>query len=426
MPITAVIGGQWGDEGKGAFIDRLAILAAIIARFQGGANAGHTIYLADGTKIVLHQIPSGILYENKICILGNGMVIDVIELCKEIEMLRGVGIEVGKRLFISPNAHLVLPMHKIIDKLNEADTVKSIGTTCRGIGPAYTDKAIRIGLRAEHLRDEKLGNMIMDLLNLHHRRGEINSILGDQNHDWLDVFLASADQVSAFLGNTHELLRDALMENELILAEGGQGALLDLDHGTYPYVTSSNTGVGGVINGLGVPPQAITRVIGIYKAYVTRVGKGAFPTEDFTEAGAIMSKVGQEVGATTGRPRRCGWFDLPLAKYTSYLNGVTEIAMTKLDVLSSLPQVSVCEKYEDTAGATIVPSGMITRLQSVIPIYRDFNSWKALDNVADDSQFPEEANRYLNFIERELKLPITMVGVGPKREQVVERLVRRK
>jgi len=405
MPITVIIGSQWGDEGKGKGVDIQAALADIVARFQGGPNAGHTIWLG-GKKTVLHQIPSGILHAKKHCILGGGMVIDPITLRQEIADLMAQGVsDISSRLHIARNAQLILPIHRTRDR--EMEKTHHIGTTGRGIGPAYADKCYRLGFRAGDMRLPSFDERV---------RQYSESDRGGE----LDEFFSACKDLRSYVADTVDMLHSALEKHQLILAEGAQGTFLDVDHGTYPFVTSSNTSIGGVCTGLGVPAQAITRVIGIVKAYTTRVGSGPFPTELTDEVGKLLQVRGDERGATTGRNRRCGWLDLPLIKYAARLNGFTELWVTKLDILDTLRDINVCREYRLGSVPTKV-SDVVDRLESVTPEYATLAGWQTIirEHRTYES-LPLAAREYLRFIESEVGLPITQIGVGPDRDHVID------
>src|SRR5690554_2607379 len=422
MPVTVVIGSQWGDEGKGKVVDLLSRDVDIVARYQGGANAGHTICWGDET-FVLHLVPSGIFHENVTCLIGNGVVIDPVAMMEEIGMIRDLGYQVDGRLLISHNAHLIMPYHKKIEEARErARDAGAIGTTGRGIGPAYVDKSARTGIRVVDLLDR-------DILRVKLKEAiqEKNAILrGIYDADELDVehiideYVEFDKLIDPYVTDTSQYLGNALREGKRVLAEGAQGSLLDVDFGTYPFVTSSHPTVGGCCTGLGVPPTAIDRVIGIVKAYCTRVGNGPFPTELTDNIGDRLRRVGDEFGATTGRPRRCGWLDLVALRYTSMINGLTELAITKLDVLSGLDEIKVCTAYRyDGKESSRFPSEVQT-LEKVEPIYETFEGWSEDTSGAQRlADLPAAAQNYLRFISEYLDVPISMVSIGPRRDQIV-------
>ncbi len=421
MSVSVVIGTQWGDEGKGKIVDLLSQDVDIVARYQGGANAGHTICWGDET-FVLHLVPSGIFQKHVACVIGNGVVIDPVSVIDEINTIRDLGYEVEGRLFISHNAHLIMPYHKKVEEARERfRDANAIGTTGRGIGPAYMDKFARTGIRVvDLLNRDVLRQKLKDAIE------EKNAILGIYGAEELDVDAITEEYVEfdklidPYVRDTTQYLCQALKEGKRIMAEGAQGSLLDVDFGTYPYVTSSHPTVGGCCTGLGVPPTAIDRIIGIVKAYCTRVGNGPFPTELEDETGQRLRKVGHEFGATTGRPRRCGWLDLVALRYTSMINGLTELAITKLDVLSGLDELKVCVAYRyDGKETTRFPSEVQT-LEIVEPVYRSFPGWSEdITGIDRFEALPANAQAYLQFIANETGVGINMISTGPKRSQTI-------
>ena len=422
MSVTVVIGTQWGDEGKGKIVDLLSPNMDIVARYQGGANAGHTICWGDET-FVLHLVPSGIFHEHVTCVIGNGVVLDPVAIMEEIRMIRDLGYDVDGRLLISHNAHLIMPYHKRIEEARERmRDGGAIGTTGRGIGPAYVDKFARTGIRVVDLLDR-------DTLRRKLKRAieEKNAVLrGVYDADGLDVeqiieeYVEFDHLIDPFVTDTSQYLGQALRAGKRILAEGAQGSLLDVDFGTYPFVTSSHPTVGGCCTGLGVPPTAVDTVIGIVKAYSTRVGNGPFPTELDDAAGERLREVGDEFGATTGRPRRCGWLDLVALRYTSMINGLTELAITKLDVLTGLDTLKVCTAYRyDGKETTRFPSEVQT-LEKVEPVYASFEGWSEdITGVRYMDDLPVAAQRYLRFLSDSLGVRISMISTGPKRDQII-------
>ncbi|MEM0961370.1 MAG: adenylosuccinate synthase [Bacteroidota bacterium] len=422
MPVTVVIGAQWGDEGKGKVVDLLAPDMDIVARYQGGANAGHTIKWGD-EEFVLHLIPSGIFHDATTCVIGNGVVIDPGALVEEIGQIEALGYPVDGRLKISHNAHLIMPYHKALDQARERwRDAEAIGTTGRGIGPAYVDKFARSGIRVVDLlnRDE-LARKLREAI------GEKNEILSSvYNSKQLDVeaiveeYVEFDRLIDPYVTDTTDFLADALAKGQNVLAEGAQGSLLDVDHGTYPYVTSSHPTAGGACTGLGVPPTQIKRVIGIVKAYSTRVGNGPFPTELDNATGEKLRAEGAEFGATTGRPRRCGWLDLVALGYTARLNGFTDIAVTKLDVLSALDTLQVCTAYEiDGKRSTRFPTDLST-LSRAKPVLETLTGFTGdLSDAATIGDLPAQARDYLQFVSDHLDIPITVIGTGPKREETL-------
>jgi adenylosuccinate synthase len=428
MPVSVVIGTQWGDEGKGKIVDLISENVDIVARYQGGANAGHTICWGDKT-FVLHLVPSGIFHDHVTCVIGNGVVIDPVAVLNEIKMIRDLGYEVDGRLLISHNAHLIMPYHKKIEEAREkARDSDAIGTTGRGIGPAYVDKFARTGIRVVDLLDR-------DTLRVKLKEAieEKNAILkGIYSADALNVeqiieeYVEFDKLIDPYVTDTSQYLCNALKAGKHVLAEGAQGSLLDVDFGTYPFVTSSHPTVGGCCTGLGVPPTEINRVIGIVKAYSTRVGNGPFPTELSDAVGERLRKVGDEYGATTGRPRRCGWLDLVALRYTSMINGLTELAITKLDVLTGLPELKVCTTYRyDGKESARFPSEVQT-LSKVEPLYESFEGWsEEIVGAEHFEELPQAARRYLRYISEFLDNRISMISTGPKRDQIISEDVAR-
>ena len=416
MSTNAVVGGQWGDEGKGKIVDLLSENANIVARYQGGSNAGHTVYY-NNNKLVLHQIPAGILRKNTLCILGNGMVIDPIGIIEEIECLNNNSINFDNRILIDYYSHIVTPIHKLIDKTTEEKTNNKIGTTCKGIGPTYQDKYQRIGIRAIDLFDiESLKLKINNRLQLAIDKKEINQ--QDVNTIELDHFYSACAKINIFIQDTFPVLYESLEKN--ILVEGAQGTLLDIDHGTFPYVTSSNCSSAGISTGLGIPGNRLNEIIGIFKAYVTRVGSGPFPTELFDKDGTLLQSKGKEFGATTGRARRCGWFDLVAAKYSVRLNGLTSIALTKLDILDNFKQIKVCTHYEYNDKKINEMSNVLHNLDKVKPVFKHFKGWEcSLENINNFNDLPEQAKEYINYLSNELGVPINIISIGPKRNQIL-------
>ncbi len=425
--IDILLGLQWGDEGKGKIVDFLAPRYDVIARFQGGPNAGHTLEF-NGKKQVLHTIPSGIFHSSKLNIIGNGVIIDPVVFEKEIIQLRRHGIEPSENLMISKRAHLILPTHLLLDAVYEKSRGDSkIGSTLKGIGPAYTDKTGRNGIRMGDIVSEGFKNKYAQLRK-HHI--EIASLYSSNPEDtllhemtlrqyeerWMEALelLKSFEQI-----DSEYFINECLSNRRRILAEGAQGTMLDLDFGSYPFVTSSNTIAAGVCSGLGIPPSAIGRVFGVFKAYCTRVGSGPFPTELSDNQGDLLRKQGHEYGSTTGRPRRCGWLDLPALKYAIMLNGVTDLLMMKADVLNNLPVIKVCIAYK-TATQRVnrliwdVNTGQIT------PVYHEIPGWKCtLGGIDSFEELPGELNQYIRFIEKECKVKIPLLSVGPDRNETL-------
>lgn len=423
MAVDLLLGLQWGDEGKGKIVDVLTENYDIIARFQGGPNAGHTLEF-DGIKHVLHTIPSGIFHKNAINIVGNGVVIDPVIFRKELENLEKYNIDLKDKLLISRKAHLILPTHRILDAASEAAKGKAkIGSTLKGIGPTYMDKTGRNGMRVGDLEMDNWSEKYRNLANKHEAMISFYDV--DVQYDLKELekeFCAAVEVLKTLTFiDSEEYLYQAQRSGKRILAEGAQGSLLDIDFGTYPYVTSSNTTAAGACTGLGVAPGAIGEVFGIFKAYATRVGSGPFPTELFDEYGATMSRVGNEFGATTGRPRRCGWLDLVALKYAIRINGVTALMMMKGDVLSGFDQVKVCTAYE-YRGEEITHLPYNIEQDNVRPIYTTLKGWKKdLTKMSKVSELPDTLNEYIEFLEKELEVPIRIVSVGPDRTQTIYR-----
>jgi len=423
MPCTVVLGCQWGDEGKGKIVDLLAEKADWVARFQGGANAGHTVFYED-KEAILHLVPSGILRPKVKCAIGNGVVMDPLSLLAEIEQIEGMGIECRDRLRISSGAHLVTPLHRVIETFRHQDS--AIGTTKRGIGPAYEDKSARRGLRGEDMIDQKRFQQRLaeqweftaDLVG----KSELKSIGNPQWESFQEMLepLEQARRVIApLICDVTDLLLSADDAGLSVLCEGAQGTWLDIDHGTYPYVTSSNTSVGGVCVGLGIPPKRISKVIGIVKAYTTRVGLGPFPTEFEGEEGDAFRKQAGEFGATTGRPRRCGWYDVPLARRSARINGVDELIVTKLDILSGISPLSMAIAYQEpeTGAPRSVSSAC---LEGAKPEYVQMPGWNDdLTKICSAEEFPPNAQMYLERLSEATGAPIGLVSIGPRRGQVV-------
>ena len=416
MAIKAVIGGQWGDEGKGKIVDLLSKDAEIVARYQGGANAGHTVYKNE-EKIILHQIPSGILREDCFCVMGNGMVIDPIELVEEINMLKNKNIST-ENILISPNSHIVTPLHKFLDRKNEEKTNNFIGTTCKGIGPCYVDKYNRIGIRAIDLKNQnKLKSIFIERINISMSNHQITNEEYKEIESEIEIFFDSCNIIKFFVKDTFNLL----FSKNNILIEGAQGTLLDIDHGTYPFVTSSSPFSGGISTGLGIPLTKLENIIGIFKAYTTRVGSGPFPSELADSYGEKLQKVGSEFGATTGRPRRCGWFDVIAAKYSCMINGLTDVALTKLDILDSFEKIQICIGYE-YKGKKIKNYSELIDFHYVKPIYKDFKGWNTnLNGINDYNMLPFECKEYIEFIENFVETKISIISIGPGRNDIIQR-----
>ncbi|MDF4222976.1 adenylosuccinate synthase [Maribacter sp. M208] len=423
MAVDLLLGLQWGDEGKGKIVDVLTQDYDIIARFQGGPNAGHTLEF-DGIKHVLHTIPSGIFHKNAVNVVGNGVVIDPVIFKKELDALKKFNLDVNAKLFISRKAHLILPTHRLLDAASEASKGKAkIGSTLKGIGPTYMDKTGRNGMRIGDLELSDWKEKYRSLANKH--EAMINFYDVDIQYDLAeletDFFKAVEELKKLTFIDSEEYLYQAQKAGKKILAEGAQGSLLDIDFGTYPFVTSSNTTAAGACTGLGVAPNQIGAVKGIFKAYTTRVGSGPFPTELFDEDGETMGRVGNEFGATTGRPRRCGWLDLVALKYAVRVNGVTELMMMKGDVLSGFKKLKVCTAY-NYKGEQIEHFPYNIEAENVTPVYSEMAGWKEdLTKMTSADQLPIELNDYIDFLEKELEVPIKIVSVGPDRTQTILR-----
>ncbi|MBC8753730.1 adenylosuccinate synthase [Kordia sp. YSTF-M3] len=423
MAVDLLLGLQWGDEGKGKIVDVLTANYDIIARFQGGPNAGHTLEF-DGIKHVLRTIPSGIFHETATNVIGNGVVIDPVVFKKELDGLAQFNIDIKTKLIISRKAHLILPTHRLLDAASEASKGKAkIGSTLKGIGPTYMDKTGRNGIRVGDLELDNWKEKYRALTNKH--EAMINFYNVDVQYDLEEMeaeFFEAVEVLKALqFIDSEEYLHQAQKSGKTILAEGAQGSLLDIDFGTYPFVTSSTTTAAGACTGLGVAPNKIKDVFGIFKAYTTRVGSGPFPTELFDEVGSEMARIGREFGAVTGRPRRCGWLDLVALKYTAQVNGVTQLMMMKGDVLSGFKTLKVCTAYK-YKGEIISHFPYNIEPENIEPIYTDFKGWKEdLTKMSDPSQFPKELNDYIEFLEKELEIPIKIVSVGPDRIQTIHR-----
>ena len=423
MKIDLILGLQWGDEGKGKIVDVLTNNYDIIARFQGGPNAGHTLEF-DEIKHVLHTIPSGIFHDKKINVIGNGVVIDPVIFKKEIDTLKNLGVDVSSKLFVSRKAHLIFPTHRLIDQASELSKgKKKIGSTLKGIGPTYMDKTGRNGFRVGELEIDGWEKKLNNLISKHERliknfNVEIEYNINELKDEFLDAlkFLKSLTLI-----DSEHYFHTSLKSNKKILAEGAQGSLLDIDFGTYPYVTSSNTTSAGACTGLGIPPNKIGNVYGIFKAYTTRVGSGPFPTELFDETGERIGEIGHEFGATTGRARRCGWLDLVSLKHSINVNGVTELIMMKGDVLSGLAKLKICTKYR-YKNEIIEHLPFTIDDSSLEPIYEEIEGWNEditqIDNYQD---LPDNFKKYVTFLEKNLELEIKIVSVGPNRKQTIIR-----
>ncbi len=425
MSVSIIVGAQWGDEGKGKIVDLLSSKADVVARYQGGANAGHTLVI-DGKKYVLHLIPSGILQPDVQCVIGNGVVIDPVALMNEIDMLHSHGIKTEGRLFISHKAHLIMPYHKLLDAAKEKNPVgTAIGTTGRGIGPAYIDKANRTGIRIVDLLDrETFTKKLRE--NIEEKNTILNKMYDMPALDVQEIVSEYVDfdrKMDAYITDTTLLLNEAIAENKNIIVEGAQGALLDLDHGTYPFVTSSNPTSGGACTGLGIPPTAVNDIVGVVKAYTTRVGNGPFPTEQFDDTSKHIGKVGHEFGTTTGRPRRVGWLDLVALKYSCQINGIQRIALTKIDVLDAVDELKVCTEY--TRNGKVLkafPADCASVEQELELHYETLPGWNTpLEGIREYDNLPENTKKYIKYIEDFTGVPVSIVSTSPDRRDTIVR-----
>jgi len=421
MPAIAIIGGQWGDEGKGKVVDYLAQRAHTVARFGGGSNAGHTVINQYG-EFRMHLVPSGVFYPHVICLIGNGVVVDPKVLLEEIDLLRGRGVDTS-RLFLSDRAHLVMPYHFLLDGLEEeARGAGALGTTRRGIGPCYVDKAARLGIRAGELLDREAFRKRLAFV-LEQKNALITRVYGREPLSLEGVFneyCAYGERLRPFIRDTGLLLDAALERGEWVVLEGAQGALLDLDFGTYPYVTSSSPTIGGALTGLGVSARRLEHVLGVFKAYSTRVGEGPMPTEMEKEMGQRVRERGHEYGATTGRPRRCGWFDGVAARYASRLNGFTGLAITRLDVLDELPALKLCGAYKVGHETLEHFPASLPLLERCQPAYEELPGWQTpLRNIRRFEDLPPRARAYIKKIEEIASCPVVLVSVGPQREETI-------
>ncbi|MGB2404089.1 MAG: adenylosuccinate synthase [Flavobacteriaceae bacterium] len=423
MSVDLLLGLQWGDEGKGKIVDVLTQDYDIIARFQGGPNAGHTLKF-DGISHVLHTIPSGIFHPSALNIIGNGVVIDPVIFKGELEKLSGFDIDFTKKLYVSKKAHLILPTHRLLDAASEASKGKAkIGSTLKGIGPTYMDKTGRNGIRVGDILLPDWKKRYQNLRDKHLKMlSNYDSSIEYDLSDLETTFFESLKLLKSLpLIDSEDFLHTAQKENKKILAEGAQGSLLDIDFGTYPFVTSSTTTAAGACTGLGIAPNTVGEVFGIFKAYTTRVGSGPFPTELFDEIGETIAKVGHEFGATTGRPRRCGWVDLVALKYAIRVNGVTQLMMMKGDVLSGLKTIKICTHYK-TSDGNISHFPFSIEPANVSPVYIDMPGWKEdLTQMTSEEEFPQNFKNYINYLEKELETSIKIVSVGPDRKQTIFR-----
>ena len=417
--VDVILGLQWGDEGKGKIVDYFAPNYDIIARFQGGPNAGHTLYV-EGKKIVLHQIPSGIFREGKMNLIGNGVVLDPVIFKKECESVAAFGVDFKKSLFLSERAHLILPTHRALDRASESSKGTSkIGSTLKGISPAYMDKTGRNGLRVGDILDKNFVSKYIKLRLKHQKLLDNFSFNEDISADE-EVFFEALEFLKTLqIVNGEYFINNAIADGKKVLAEGAQGSMLDVDFGTFPYVTSSSTMTGGVCSGLGVSPQKIKEVIGITKAYCTRVGSGPFPTELHDDMGEKIRQNGNEFGSTTGRPRRCGWIDLVALNFACMINGVTQLVMTKADVLDSLDKLFVCEKYIINGKETNEVPFQMDKLD-IQPVYKEFTGWKTdITSIKNYSDIPVEMDEYIRYINTALGVPVKYISNGPGTDQII-------
>jgi len=424
MPAYVVVGMQWGDEGKGKVVDYLTRYADLVVRHQGGNNAGHTV-VVNGRQTILHLIPSGILHGDKVCVIGNGTVLDPGVLIGELDALMAAGHTLSGRLFIAYTAHLIMPYHRLLDKVQEQFRgANRLGTTGRGIGPAYADKADRFGIRLCDLLDADVFKQKLSAV-LEYKNRILHTLFGEEPLRYeviCDEYLAYAERMRPFAADTVAMVHEAIVAGKRVVCEGAQGTMLDIDHGTFPYVTSSNTVAGGACTGAGLGVTSIQGVIGIVKAYTTRVGEGPFPTEQSNAIGQHLRDKGKEYGATTGRPRRCGWLDCVQLRRAAWINGATRLVLTKPDVLGGLGPIRVCTAYEIDGVKTGEFPAQISALERVKPIYDEVPGWDAdISHCETWAELPANAHGYFERIEELVGVPIAAIGVGPGREQTIER-----
>jgi adenylosuccinate synthase len=424
MSNIIVLGAQWGDEGKGKVVDLLAERFEIVARYQGGHNAGHTVFIGE-KKFVLKLIPSGILRPGVRAIIGNGVVIDLAALLQEMETLQAAGIDVASHLRISNRAHVIFPFHRLIEKMSEARENRiPIGTTSRGIGPCYEDKTGRRGIRIADLYDPESFRNLYDVL-AEDKRTLASIFLPDEPVDYTEICeqtMRMAELIRPMVCDTAVLLAEAMEHGKRILFEGAQGTMLDIDHGTYPFVTSSSATAGGACTGTGVPPTRIQGIVGVSKAYITRVGSGPFPTESTDAAGDLLRREGNEFGAVTGRPRRCGWFDAPLLRYTAMVNGFDTLMITKLDVLDHLDEIPVCVGYRLNGADVLEMPATYRALEAIEPVYEMMPGWRtSTRGIARFDELPDKARAYLRFLEETAGVEVGGVSTGPERNETIIR-----
>ncbi|MGH9587830.1 MAG: adenylosuccinate synthase [Acidobacteriaceae bacterium] len=419
---AVVVGAQWGDEGKGKIVDVLSERFQVVARYAGGHNAGHTVIIS-GQKFILQLVPCGVLRPDCLAVIGNGVVLDPMAFLREVGKLRDLGVDVDHQLFVSNRAQVILPYHRMIELAAEsAPGRQKIGTTSRGIGPAYEDKTARNGLRVVDLLNHNL--LKTHIENACHEKNTIaEALFGTEPLDpaqMYEEYARASEKIAPFVTDTSALLNKAIRDGKSVMFEGAQGTMLDIDHGTYPFVTSSSATAGGAITGTGVGPTAIGTVIGVTKAYVTRVGEGPFPTESHDEAGEQLRKLGNEFGAVTGRPRRCGWLDLPLLRYSNQVNGTEWLVVTKMDVLDGLDEIPVCVGYEIDGKRVDTMPADVRGLEAIKPIYTRLKGWKSsTENIVEFEMLPQLARDYLRFLEQETGARIGMVSTGPERDQTM-------
>ncbi|HLA00285.1 MAG TPA: adenylosuccinate synthase [Thermodesulfovibrionales bacterium] len=423
MSNIVIVGAQWGDEGKGKVVDFLSEKADVIARYQGGNNAGHTVVI-NNEKFILHLIPSGILRKGKTCIIGNGVVVDPASLIEEIEKLKGRGVKVDKNLLLSKNAHLIMPYHMAIDRESErCRGNKNIGTTGRGIGPAYADKMARRGIKVVDLLHpstfrEKLSVNLPDINFLLEKRYRVS---GFKIEDICRAYMGYAKKLAAYIADTDIIINEMISQKRNVLFEGAQGTLLDIDHGTYPYVTSSNSVAGGACTGIGIGPTKISKVLGIVKAYTTRVGSGPFPTEIKGALGEEIREKGGEYGATTGRPRRCGWLDIVVLRHAARINGLTGVAVTKLDVLDSITTLKICTSYKYKGKIYKEFPKEIGIIEGCTPLYEEVKGWSTSTvGITDFAKLPYTAKAYIRKIQSMLGVEIQLISTGQKRDEIIQ------
>jgi adenylosuccinate synthase len=421
MSVMAVVGAQWGDEGKGKIVDELAGSANFVVRYQGGGNAGHRVVRGE-SEFAFHLVPAGILHPGVNCVIGNGVVVDPRGLLAEMETLRKLGVDLG-RLFISERAHVVMPYHFVLDRLEEESRgVEKIGTVMRGIGPAYVDKYSRVGIRMADLLDvDQFRAKLASVLTQKNRM--ITQIYGQQPLSLEEIhteYFGYAQRLRPYIVDTQAMLQKAVKDGKSLLLEGAQGALLDVDFGTYPFVTSSSTVAGNASTGAGLPPRSIQHVLGVYKAYITRVGSGPMPTELFNGEGDALREAGHEYGTTTGRPRRCGWFDAVVGRFVAKLNGFDSMAIMKLDVLDDLPTIKICTSYRIGDREVTTPPANLSEMSACEPVYEEWPGWQTSTKGATRwEELPEQARRYLRRIEELLETPLALVSIGPGRGQTI-------